>query len=81
MERERTSNVCLKTAPSSEEEEQLVRLEDVETLTEYRLSDGIARVIIQFVKKCEEVRHGKSRLRHNRNTQRDFCFPPKSLFS
>jgi hypothetical protein len=25
----------------------------------YRLSDVIARVIIQFVKKCEEVRHGQ----------------------
>jgi hypothetical protein len=34
MERERTSNVWLKTAPHREEEEQLERLEDVETLTE-----------------------------------------------
>jgi hypothetical protein len=25
----------------------------------YRVSDGIARIIIQFVKKCEEVRHGR----------------------
>ena len=37
------------------EDWQLGRLEDVETLTditrEYRVSDGIARAIIQFVKK------------------------------
>ena len=51
----------------TEEDWQLGRLEEVKTLTDmtrnYRISDGIAKAIIQFVKAitrvCEEVRHGR----------------------